>query len=203
MAGDDLEEQGGILDRGGERPDLVQAGREGDEAVAGHQAVGGLDPDHPAQGGRLADGAAGVGAEGQGGEPGGNGGGAATAGPSGHPAEIVGVAGGTKGGVLGAAAHGELVEVGLADDHRPGCPQALDDRGVVGRQPAGQDAGRARGGDAAGAQVVLEGHGHAGQRPRVLAPSGGDVDGVGGGAGGIGRHLVEGVQLAVARGDPG
>ena len=47
----------------GERPDLVEARREGDEPVAGHAPVGRLHADHAAQGGGLADRAAGVGAE--------------------------------------------------------------------------------------------------------------------------------------------
>ena len=72
MAGDDLEQQGGVGDGGGEGPDLVERRGEGDEPVAGDQAVGGLQPHHAAEGGRLADRAAGIGAQGDRGEAGGD-----------------------------------------------------------------------------------------------------------------------------------
>ena len=47
--------------------------------------------------------------------------------------------------------------------------QPLDDGGVVGRPPALEDLRRAGGGDAGGAEVVLERDRHAGERARVLA----------------------------------
>ena len=59
------------------RPGLVEAGGEGDHAVARHYAVSGLDASESAQGGGLADRAAGVGAGGGGHHAGRNGGGAA------------------------------------------------------------------------------------------------------------------------------
>ena len=80
---------------------------------------------------------------------------------------------GPKARVLGRGAHGELVEVGLADHDRPGRPQALDHGGVVGGAPALEDPRRAGRRDAPGAQVVLQGDRHAGQRPGVTA--GGDL----------------------------
>ena len=42
---------------------------------------------------------------------------------AGHPVGVVGVAGRAEGRVLGGRAHGELVEVGLADDDGAGGPQ--------------------------------------------------------------------------------
>ena len=54
----------------GERPDLVEARRERDQAVARDPAVGGLEPDDAAQRRGLADRAAGVGAERERREPG-------------------------------------------------------------------------------------------------------------------------------------
>ena len=83
---DDVEHERGVLHRGGERADLVEAAGEGDEPVAADVAVRRLDPDHAAQRGRLADRATGVAAEGDGGEPGGDGRGAAAARAAGHPA---------------------------------------------------------------------------------------------------------------------
>ena len=70
MAADDLEQQGSIGHRGRERPDLVKTGGEGHQPIARHKPVGGLDPDHPAQGGRLPDRTPGVAAQGQRGKPG-------------------------------------------------------------------------------------------------------------------------------------
>ena len=55
------------------------------------------------------------------------------------------VAGGPEGGGLGEGAHRELVHVGLAEDDQPGLFEARDDRRVVGRDPALQDAGAAGG----------------------------------------------------------
>ena len=120
VAGDDLEQQRGVGDRGGERPDLVERRGEGDEAVARHERrtwasrrprrtappAGGSSrrcrsrarsarsrrppPRRCRRASRRA------------------------------PGGVVRVAGGAERRVLGRAAHGELVEVGLADDDRAG-----------------------------------------------------------------------------------
>ena len=120
MAGDDVEQQRGVGDRRRERPDLVERRRERDEAVARHAPVGGLHADDAAQRRRLADRAAGVGAERERCEAGGHRGGAAPARAAGDATRVVRVAGGAERRVLGRAAHGELVEVGLADRDRAG-----------------------------------------------------------------------------------
>ena len=65
VAGEDGEKKSGILDRAGERADLIEGRGEGDEAVAGDAAVGGFESDTTAEGGGLADGAACVGAKGR------------------------------------------------------------------------------------------------------------------------------------------
>ena len=69
VAGEDGEKKSGILDRAGERADLIERRGEGDEAVAGDAAVGGFESDTTAEGGGLADGAACVGAESGEGDP--------------------------------------------------------------------------------------------------------------------------------------
>ena len=154
---DHFEQERRIGDRVGERPDLVEAGREGDEPVAAHGAVGRLDPDHAAQRRGLADRTARVGSQAQRREPCGNRGGRSTAGAARDAARVVRVAGRTERRVLGAGSHGELVEVRLADHDGAGLAQLRDDRCVVGRLPAVEDLRRARRGDATGAHVVLEG----------------------------------------------
>ena len=63
VAGDHLQEQCGVLDRQGHGADLIERGGERDQAVAADEAVGGLEADDAAEGGGLADGAAGIGAE--------------------------------------------------------------------------------------------------------------------------------------------
>ena len=57
------QQQRGVGDVAGERARLVERRREGDHPVAADRAVGGLQPDDPAQRGGLADRAAGVGAD--------------------------------------------------------------------------------------------------------------------------------------------
>ena len=64
VASEDGEEESGILDRAGERADLIERRGEGDEAVAGDAAVGGFESNTTAEGGGLADRAACVGTEG-------------------------------------------------------------------------------------------------------------------------------------------
>jgi hypothetical protein len=105
--------------------------------------------------------------------------------------------------VLGAGAHGELVEVGLADDHGTGGREALHHGGVVGRLPALEDLGGARRGDALRAHVVLERHRHAGERPRVVAGGNGRIDRRGAGPGVLLGDEVERVHLALAGVDAG
>ena len=57
------EQQRGVGDVAGQRPALVERGGEGDHPVARDRAVGGLEADDPAERCRLADRAAGVGAD--------------------------------------------------------------------------------------------------------------------------------------------
>ena len=167
---------GGVGDGGGERADLVEARREGDEPVAGHARrrsasrrrrrtappAGGSSRRCRSRGRAAAKPAATAAA-------------LPPARAARHPVGVVRVAGRAERRVLGRRAHGELVEVRLADDDGAGGAQALDDGGVVRRPPAVEDLRRAGRRDAAGAEVVLEGDGHAGQRAGVVA--GGDPRG--------------------------
>ncbi len=80
------QQQGAVLGRAGHRAGLVEAGREGDHAVARGAAVGRLDAGDAAERGRLADRAAGVGAGGARCQACGHGGGAAARGAAGNAA---------------------------------------------------------------------------------------------------------------------
>src|SRR5207342_3414294 len=98
---DHLVEQGRVQHGAGDRADLVQRGGHGDGTVAGDAAVGGLDADRAGDGAGLADGAAGVRAEGQRGFEGRDGGSGATAGAARDAVQVPGVVGGAERGVLG------------------------------------------------------------------------------------------------------
>ena len=108
---------------------MVAGIAEGDDAVPADSTVGGLEADDAVEGGRAADGAAGVGAVGCGAEASSNGGSGAATGAASVVGEIPGIVGGVKEGGLGAAggkfAHGELTEVNGA-----GLAQAGSDGGV-------------------------------------------------------------------------
>ena len=92
--------------------------------------------------------------------------------PPGTRDEVVRVARRAERGVLGGAAHRELVEVGLADRRpRPRRAARSHDRRVVRRQPAFEDPRRARGGHAPRAEVVLQRDRHAGERARDRRPA--------------------------------
>ena len=60
VARDDLEHKCRVGQVVGERADLIERAGEGDQAVAADPAVGRLEPDDPADGGGLANRAAGV-----------------------------------------------------------------------------------------------------------------------------------------------
>ena len=101
-------------------PALVERRGEGDHPVAGDRAVGGLQADDPAQRGRLADRAAGVGADRPRRDAGRHGRGAAAARAARHALAVPGVLDRAEAGVLVRRAHRELVLVGLAEHRRAG-----------------------------------------------------------------------------------
>ena len=153
-------DEGQVLDRAGERADLVQRRGEGHEAVAAHSPVRGLEAVDPAERSRLANGAAGIGAEGEGSEAGRHRRGGAAGGAAGHPRGVPGIAGLLVTAVLGGGAHGELVHVGLADEDRSLGFEAGEGGGGEGRPIALEDPGSAGRGQALEVENVLHRHGH-------------------------------------------
>jgi hypothetical protein len=139
-AGDDPVETGAVADGLRDRPDLVEAGREGDDAVARDGPVRGTQADDAAEGGRLLDRPARIGAERPGGEPSCDGGRGAARGAAGHARGVPGVAGGAVRRVLRGRAHGELVEVRLAEDGKAGLLAAGGDGRVEDGDVALEDA---------------------------------------------------------------
>ena len=201
LAADGVEHERALLDRLGERPDLVERARERDAPVAGDASVGGLHRHRAAQRARLADRAAGVAAQRDVAIP------ALTAAaeppeePPGYALEVPRVVRRAERGVLGRGAERELVHVELADGQRAGVQEPRDrgavvDALVVLEDPRG--AGRLR---ADQVHVVLERRGHARKRRQLVGarPLDHVVDLVGRGVGEFGRHLVEGVDAFVER----
>src|SRR5690606_40988368 len=139
MTPDRFQEESGVLDTAGQRTDLVEGGGESDEAVAAHTSVRRLYPDDAAQGGGLADGPTGVGAESPQRRSGGDRHGRAAGRPPWHSVWVPGVPARPVGGVLGGGTHRKLVEIRLPDQHRPDLAETLDHVGVIGRDRAGED----------------------------------------------------------------
>ena len=199
VAAHDCVQQRGVQDVAGDGAGLVQAGGHRHHPVARHPAVGGFHPDGAGHGPGLADGTAGVGAQGERGEAARHRSGGSSPRAAGNPAEVPRVSGGSEGGGLGGGAHRELVHVGLAEDDQPGLFEARDDRRVVGRDPALQDAGAAGGGHPGGAEVVLHGDGDPCQRAEFLAFGPAGVDLGRGGQGAFGVDVQECVEGRVHR----
>ena len=147
-----------------EGANLIQRGRERDQAVARHTPVRRLEPDDAAEPGGLPDRSAGIGAERQRHQPRRDSRGRSAAGSAGRSIERPGVAGRPERRVLRRRAHRELIAVRLADDDRAGRFETGHDRGIVGGDVAVEDPRARRGGDAARAHVVLEGDGDAEER---------------------------------------
>ncbi len=161
---DGLEQERRVGDVPGQRAALVERGGEGDHPVAGDRAVGGLHADDPAERGRLADRAAGVGADRAGREAARDGRRGAAGGAAGDAARVPGVEHRAVARVLVRGAHRELVHVRLAEHPRARLAQPADRRRRIGRAVALQDP-RARGGrDSLGAEDVLDGDGNPAQR---------------------------------------
>ena len=172
-----LERQRRVAHRAGDRPDLVERGGEGDQAVARHPAVGRLEPDHAAERRRLADRAAGVGAERQRHAAGRHRRRRAAARAAGHRVEVPGIARHLERRVLARRAHRELVEVGLAEraPRRRRAGARPRSRCRARRSPRGC-ASRRSGGGRSSDEVVLERHRHAGERPEPLARVAAPID---------------------------
>ena len=197
-----LVQQGGVEHGPPERPRGVKRGGEGHHPVAGGAAVGRLGADDPADRGRLADRAAGVGAERERRLVGGDGGGRAAGGAARHPGQVPRVMRGAVAGVLGRGAHRELVHVGLADEDGAGLAQPPGDGRLVGRVPALEDLRPAGGGRPDGGEQVLHRDRDPGQGAERLARRPPAVHRAGLRQRVLGVHVQERPHVAVYGGDP-
>ena len=145
MAAHDLEQDGRVFDRLGDRTRLIERRGEGDHAIAAGAAVSRLDAHGAREGCRLADRAPGVGRGCREAEIARNGGGRAARRATGGQALIVALA--APGvdrrpearGLVGRA-HGELVHVELAQHDGAFVPEVLSHGGFVGGCELTEDA---------------------------------------------------------------
>ncbi len=201
MSGQQFVQDCGVGDVAAHRSDLVEARGHGDDAEARDRPVGWLDADGSGERGGLADGSAGVGAHGQRGLESGEGCSCAAGGTAGDVFEVPWVAGVAEGRVLGRRAHGEFVEVGLAEHRQTGGLDLVVHRRFVGRDPVLEHlrpGGRTR---AFGDDEVLQRDRDAGQGVDVLTGGALGVDGLRGLQGEFVGDGDEGVEVILGGGD--
>ena len=159
-----------ILDGARHRPDHLEVEHDRRQpAFPRHPAGGGFQADEAGMGSGAADRAARVGPERQGADPGGHGRDGAAAGAPGRQRRIPRVPGDPVDRVAGVALDGQLRDVGLAQDHRPGRAQPRHRRlvpvdrarGPLPREEPAAPAGREPG----DVQAVLDGQRHAVEGP--------------------------------------
>src|SRR5690606_22056470 len=119
-----------------------------------------------------------------------------------RPRKVPRIAGDPVRGGLRGRAHGELVQVDLAQDHRARIAESARHGGIERRHVALQDSRCAGGGYSRGGDVVLEGDGNAVQRAQRIALAAPPVGFPRPSEGGLPRHVQEGAQTLVGRADP-
>ncbi len=198
--GDRHVEQGRIRDAAGQGPGGVQRRAQRHDAVGRDPADGDLQAGQPAERGRQAHRAAGVGADAPRCHPcrHRDAGAAARAAGGAGGLQVPGVPGGAEVRVGAPAAIGELHRVGLADDDHPLRDQAPGDGGGAGGEP-GPVGGRAAHGDAAlDVDQVLQRDRHPVERPDRVAGADRPVGALRREARIVGEHRGEGLELRLA-----
>jgi hypothetical protein len=148
---------------------LIEAGREGDHAVARHPPIGGLDPRHAGQRRRLSDRTAGIGARRVGRQPGRGSGGGSPGRAARHLAEVPRILDRAVVARFVGGAHGEFVHVGLAQHHGAGGLEARHHGRIVGRDEVVEHARAAAGAHPVRAENIFMNEGDAEQRARSPA----------------------------------
>ena len=201
VPGHGLQHQGRILDGARHGPHVIEGPGQGDHAPGAHAAVGGLQSDDAAIGGRLPYGSPGIGAQCAVAEVRRHGDGRSRGRPArrvgGHP----GIGNRAEIADHRAAPIGALVHVQLAQDHRPPVPQSADDLGVPGGDAILEDAAGRGGAHTRRIHQVLEGDRDSVQWPprRAVPQAGLRLTRLGQGL--LGRDRDEGVELRVQRFD--
>ena len=163
--GQHLERQRALLHRPRHRPGVVEAGHERVAAVERDEPVARLEAGRAAGERGDADRAAGVGADAQRGEPRRERRGAAAGGAACDVAGTPRVADGAVERVLARDAPGELVQVGLADDHRAGVDDALHRARAARGHVLAEDPRPVGGAQTRRVEEILGRERHAGERP--------------------------------------
>ena len=202
MTADHLVQQGRIQDGTSAGSGGVQGRRHRDDAVPGRRPVGRLDADGAGHRTGLTNGPSGVGTESQRGLESSQAGGRSAARATRNSVEVPRVVGGAEGRGLGRGSHGELVQVRLAQDHHAGVLASGDDGRVIGRDPSLQHPGRGRGGQSLGAEEILHGQRHTGQRTELLTVGDPRVNPSGSFQGTVVINQKEGTHVAVDLADP-
>ena len=202
VARDGMEEDRVVLDRARHRTDVIERMGQREDAVEADRAVGRLQPDDAAAGRGIAHRAAGVGAERRRRQARGQRRARAARRAAGMAVAVPGIARRRPGQVERRPAGRELVQRGLAEQHRARVVELAHDERVGCGAMVLPDLGMAGRRHAFDVEDVLRGIGHAVHRPAPLAL--GDL-----GLGGlclrqrlVGGHGEEGVVVRVDRGDP-
>ena len=202
VTGHGLQHQRAVFCTLGHGAGLIQAGGKGNHAPAGNASVGGFEAGNVVQGRRLADGAAGVGASGAGGQTGTETGRRTAGGAAGDPFQVPGVLHrAVVAGFVGGA-HGELVHIGLAQHDGTFGGHLFHHGGGVGGNKGIQHLRAAAGAHALGAEDILVGDGQAGEEGSI-AGGNGLISGIGLGQGLLGGHGNETVEFTVVLLDAG
>ena len=196
-----LQEVRAILHRARHRASVVERPREREDPRAAHAPVRRLEPHDATEGGRPADGPAGVRARGADDEPGRQGGARAAARAARDVVEVPRIARRREAMAGALDAEGELVGHELAEEHRARLLPAAHARGVLVGDEVGQEGGGRRCPDAPREIDVLVGDRNAEQRARVTAPQR-LLGRARLGQGAVGRQGDEGAQGGVELLDP-
>ena len=181
---------------------MVEGPRQRDDPRCRDHAVGRFESGHPAQGGRNADGAAGIRAQCGSAKPRRDRGGRSPAGSSRTPRPIPRVPHGSGVGIRIGDAVGKLMQTGLAHDNRTRRAQPGHDRRVLVRQDVKPWVCARRRRHAGDVDDVFDGYGDTGQRARRTAGADGVVDTPGGVQRLVGHHVEETIQRTIVVGNP-
>ena len=192
-----LEDHGRVPNGARDRPAVIEGEGERHDASNRHQAVGGLETHGAAVRRGRANRAAGIRPERGVAERGRHRGGGTARRPARIPIQRPRVAHRTEVTGRGGAAGGELVKVGLANQHRTCLLQAAGHLGVLAGDAIVEHRAGRGGPDARGVDVVLERDGNAVERAANLAGTTLLVERPGFGQRAVGEDRDEGVQLGL------
>ncbi len=201
MAGDGVKQDGVVLDIAGHRPNVVERMGQREHAGEADRAVGRLQADDAAAGGRVAHRAAGVGAERRRYKSSGQRRARAARRAAGVQVAVPGIARRRPGQVERRPAGRELVQRELAEQNSAGLAQLADHEGVGVGAMIYADLGMAGGRQTRDIENILGAVGHAVHRPAPLTLGDLGLGLLGLRQRGVRRHHQERVVMRIERGD--